>query len=83
MCNACGFRCCAYDGFSDCGCEWCPVSACHPADDDDGGDYDDYDDALYALPRALGFRCVEIDPASATASRRREAKADATRRPRP
>ena len=27
MCNACGFLCCAYDGFSKCGCD-CPVAAC-------------------------------------------------------
>lgn len=42
MCNACGFSCCAYDGFSGCGCEGCAEPACWPDDDDDFG-YDDFD----------------------------------------
>lgn len=29
MCNACGFYCCAWDGFGKCGCDHCPEFACH------------------------------------------------------
>jgi hypothetical protein len=29
MCNACGFLCCAWDGFGKCGCDHCPEYACH------------------------------------------------------
>jgi hypothetical protein len=43
MCNACGFYCCAYDGFSKCGCDYCYEPQCwdesmddSPEDDDDG-----------------------------------------------
>jgi len=43
MCNACGFYCCAYDGFSRCGCEHCPEPACWDEDEDDYGDDGDYD----------------------------------------
>lgn len=42
MCNACGFLCCAYDGFSGCGCDHCEYPACWTEDDDDFG-YDDFD----------------------------------------
>lgn len=28
MCNACGFQCCAYDGFSGCGCDHCDNPEC-------------------------------------------------------
>lgn len=42
MCNACGFWCCAHDGFSKCGCEHCPNPACW--DDDDEWECDDCDD---------------------------------------
>lgn len=42
MCNACGFFCCAYDGFQGCGCDHCPNRACWSDDDDDFG-YDDFD----------------------------------------
>lgn len=38
MCNACGFYCCAYDGFEKCGCEHCYCAACWPDDEDDLGD---------------------------------------------
>lgn len=31
MCNACGFLCCGFDCFSECGCEHCPNPACWPA----------------------------------------------------
>ncbi len=51
MCNACGFHCCAYDGFSGCGCEWCPNAACHDDDEFDDGDGD------------AGFICEAIDSA--------------------
>lgn len=50
MCNACGFFCCAYDGFSGCGCDHCPNPACWP---DDPDEYDDDDNDFY---------CEEIDP---------------------
>ena len=44
MCNACGFLCCAYDGFSGCGCDGCPNSDCWSDDNDfDDGDYDPFD----------------------------------------
>jgi hypothetical protein len=41
MCNACGFFCCAYDGFSKCGCDGCPEPACW--DDEEFDDYGDDD----------------------------------------
>ncbi len=55
MCNACGFQCCAWDGFSGCGCEHCdcpdcweycetcdePIDMCC-CDDDDFEDYDEH-----------------------------------------
>lgn len=28
MCNACGFGCCAWDGFSGCGCDHCSNPEC-------------------------------------------------------
>lgn len=28
MCNACGFRCCAWDGFARCGCDDCECPKC-------------------------------------------------------
>jgi hypothetical protein len=47
MCNACGFWCCAYDGFEGCGCEHCPEPECwgddDEADDGFGLDADWYD----------------------------------------
>lgn len=53
MCNACGFLCCAYDGFSGCGCDHCECPACW---DDEGCDdgliceviEDDYEDGFDA-----------------------------------
>ena len=39
MCNACGFQCCAWDGFSRCGCDWCSNPKCW--DDEDEFDDDD------------------------------------------
>lgn len=41
MCNACGFYCCAWDGFGKCGCEHCPEPACWDDEEDETGD-DDY-----------------------------------------
>lgn len=49
MCNACGFYCCAYDGFDGCGCDHCPEPRCW-SDDPDEYDGDDDD----------GFICVPI-----------------------
>lgn len=48
MCNACGFYCCAYDGFSGCGCDHCDEPDCWSDDDDNDFDYDDdrYDRGL-------------------------------------
>src|SRR5690606_2336086 len=48
MCNACGFLCCAHDGFSGCGCDDCDCPDCWSDDgiefDNDDYDYDyDYD----------------------------------------
>lgn len=40
MCNACGFHCCAWDGFGKCGCD-CDEPGCW--DDDQFGDYSDDD----------------------------------------
>jgi hypothetical protein len=59
MCNACGFSCCAYDGFSGCGCDECDNPACWTKCDGcnmpeefcecDNYDYDDdYDDEVSA-----------------------------------
>lgn len=59
MCNACGFLCCAYDGFSGCGCEWCSEPACWPDDlDDEEPDDDeiygpDYDACACRRPTAF------------------------------
>lgn len=51
MCNACGFQCCAFDGFAGCGCEDCENPACWPVCDLCGEyeqdcvcDEDDFDD---------------------------------------
>ena len=38
MCNACGFYCCAWDGFERCGCDWCDNSACWDDDEEEDGD---------------------------------------------
>lgn len=42
MCNACGFLCCAHDGFSGCGCDDCVCPDCW-SDDGIEFDNDDYD----------------------------------------
>ena len=46
MCNACGFFCCAYDGFSGCGCENCPYPACWPDDEEELDDDDGFQERL-------------------------------------
>lgn len=45
MCNACGFLCCGYDGFSGCGCDGCPEPECWSEDDDfyDGDEDEGYE----------------------------------------
>lgn len=56
MCNACGFYCCAYDGFSGCGCDHCDCPECWSDDefecdsDDDWGDEDRGDEDLGYKP---------------------------------
>lgn len=42
MCNACGFMCCAWDGFEKCGCEHCECPECWNEDEDE--DFDDGED---------------------------------------
>lgn len=59
MCNACGFVCCAYDGFSGCGCDGCDEPECW-SDEDDFDDESDGEE-YFALPRARGFRCVTVE----------------------
>lgn len=60
MCNACGFLCCAYDGFSGCGCDHCEYPACWPQEDEDYGD--DFDMELSPSHRSRFF-CTEIPAA--------------------
>ena len=40
MCNACGFYCCAWDGFEKCGCDDCPNPACWDDEEDEFGEDD-------------------------------------------
>lgn len=53
MCNACGFQCCAWDGFSGCGCDHCSCPECWDEDEDEDDDFDidDYEDevALFGM----------------------------------
>src|ERR1700722_5283652 len=47
MCNACGFLCCAWDGFAYCGCDGCEEPLCWTEDEedyDDEGDFGEYDE---------------------------------------
>lgn len=55
MCNACGFYCCAYDGFSKCGCDHCPEPKCWDEDPDDDPLNDDYYDC--SKPKGRRFFC--------------------------
>lgn len=51
MCNACGMMCCAYDGFSGCGCEHCDNPKCWSDDDgDDTLDLDGDDEVFFCHP---------------------------------
>lgn len=61
MCNACGFYCCAYDGFSGCGCEGCPDPRCWP--EDEGDDYDPSDCACGYCGTGA-FRCEAVEGGS-------------------
>ncbi|MFN3582956.1 hypothetical protein [Phenylobacterium sp.] len=74
MCNACGFLCCAYDGFSGCGCDHCPESACWTDEDefyDD--DEDDFDFGPVARPALMRCRPVtEVAEARALLSQQGE-----------
>ena len=36
MCNACGFACCAWDGFGGCGCDHCSNPECWEVCDECG-----------------------------------------------
>lgn len=59
MCNACGFMCCAYDGFSGCGCDHCDNPACWSEEEDDD-EYGPMDCACgYCGKGAL--RCEAVD----------------------
>lgn len=57
MCNACGFFCCAHDGFARCGCDGCPNPECW----DDDGDFtceeleDEFDLELERQDRETGL----------------------------
>lgn len=62
MCNACGFLCCAYDGFEKCGCDGCPYPACWP-DDDEYEDDDGYDYECGCATSARSFVCIPVDRA--------------------
>lgn len=44
MCNACGFQCCAYDGFDKCGCNDCDCPECWDDEELLGYGYDEEDE---------------------------------------
>src|ERR1700677_4632429 len=50
MCNACGFMCCAWDGFGGCGCDDCDEPECWSEEDD----YDESDFGIYDEDRDAG-----------------------------
>ncbi|MEP0323250.1 hypothetical protein [Bauldia litoralis] len=55
MCNACGFLCCAYDGFARCGCDHCDEPLCWSCDDPDDDDEDyDFEDFVPDIPPSKG-----------------------------
>lgn len=59
MCNACGFYCCAWDGFEKCGCDHCPDPKCRDDDEDDFDDCDGTFDGDCETPDAV--RCPGRD----------------------
>lgn len=59
MCNACGFYCCGYDGFSKCGCDHCPEPECHDDDDDLFYSDDCPDDRIYFFVPFIGTISAE------------------------
>jgi len=61
MCNACGFLCCGYDGFSGCGCDHCPHPECWTDDIEDEDDFD-YDADHADQQEGPRFVCVAITP---------------------
>ena len=44
MCNACGFHCCAWDGFEKCGCDTCDNPQCWDDEEDEMDEGEDIDD---------------------------------------
>lgn len=60
-----GFYCCAYDGFGQCGCDFCPEPECWDFEDDDPADYDDWDYDCACRQPSAAFRCVEATGRSA------------------
>lgn len=65
MCNACGFLCCGYDGFSGCGCDHCTCSECWSDDWEDESFDQDEDDFYHDEGRQGLFVCVEVSTPSA------------------
>jgi len=70
MCNACGFYCCAYDGFSGCGCDGCFEYECWSDDEHDDEDFDDTPDDYYQTERrarhTARLRCDAVAPGDAS-----------------
>lgn len=62
MCNACGFHCCASDGFDRCGCDWCGNPACW---DNDEEDYDTEDGYEAEQGGSKSMKCEAIIPRDA------------------
>lgn len=54
MCNACGFGCCAWDGFDGCGCDSCSEpkcwTVCDPINNVHGEDCDCPEDDEFGWP---------------------------------
>lgn len=63
MCNACGFQCCAYDGFSGCGCDHCDEPDCWSDDrDEDAPDAEDWPEEDW--PDAAGLNALQAQAPS-------------------
>lgn len=62
MCNACGFHCCAYDGFSGCGCDDCWCEDCWSDEDEDG------DEDFICEPVDIGDELAEALPSNSNKS---------------